>query len=201
METKSNEQVLSDQDEKAPLTKPRRGRPSKKQTVEFDEDNKIEEANEDEINEELEPTQKVKKVRPPKTEKQMAAFKEKCVKGNKQKTLSNQKLLIESAKTILKKEISQKKNEVSDDSSESSESEEEPEIIHIKKSKKKAAKKKIVIVHSDSSDSEDDEDNLPTKQFGKSHRNKSTIKSKVNEKSYSHPVKSYDNGISRYFVN
>jgi len=147
------------ENEKAPLTKPRKS----KQKVE------TEPPIEPPIDPPIQP--KPKKPRAPKTQKQIEVFKEKCALARKNNIKKQKDTIVESAKTILKKELKKEKKP-------DTESESEPEVIHITKPKRKP-KKKIIVVHSDSSSSESssssEEEHITKKQFGKSHRNKKSI--------------------------
>jgi hypothetical protein len=151
------------EDEQAPLTKPRKSKQKVDPIIET----------EPLIDPPIEPL-KPKKPRAPKTEKQLAVFKEKCALARKNNIKKQKDTIVESAKEILKKEMSKPKKTKEPDT----ESESEPEVIHIKKPKRKP-KKKIIVVHSDSSSSEssssEEEEHISKKQFGRSHRNKKSI--------------------------
>jgi hypothetical protein len=151
------------ENEKAPLTKPRKSKQKVEPIIEpiVEQDNKP-------IEPPIEP--KPKKPRAPKTEKQIEVFKEKCALARKNNIKKQKDTIVESAKTILKKELKKEKKQ-------DTESEDEPEVIHITKPKRKP-KKKIIVVHSDSSSessSSSEEEHITKKQFGKSHRNKKSI--------------------------
>jgi hypothetical protein len=152
------------ENEKAPLTKPRKSKQKVEPIIEpiVEQDNKP-------IEPPIEP--KPKKPRAPKTEKQLAVFKEKCALARKNNIKKQKDTIVESAKTILKKELKKEKKP-------DTESESEPEVIHITKPKRKP-KKKIIVVHSDSSSSEssssEEEKHISKTQFGRSHRNKKSI--------------------------
>jgi hypothetical protein len=117
--------------------------------------------------------------------------KENMEKRNKLKKL-------ESAKLLLKEEISKPKPKPKPDlvSSESaSEVDTEEEIIVVKKKAKpkKKPKKKIIIQEDDSTDSESDlelvEETRPrTKSFGKSHRNKKSVVKVHQHPSHNQPM-------------
>jgi len=150
------------ENEKAPLTKPRKSKQKVEPIIEHivEQDNKP-------IEPPIEP--KPKKPRAPKTQKQIEVFKEKCALARKNNIKKQKDTIVESAKTILKKELKKEKKP-------DTESESEPEVIHITKPKRKP-KKKIIVVHSDSSSSESSssEEHISKKQFGRSHRNKKSI--------------------------
>ena len=99
-----NSNISLSDDDKTPLTKPRRGRQPKETP---NENNTSIDINDNNAHEDIDNTisEPIKKTRKPKTAKQLEAFKNKCVTGLKEKTQTNHKLLIESAKTILKKEL------------------------------------------------------------------------------------------------
>jgi hypothetical protein len=166
-----------DQDERAPLTRPR-GKKIVEQTVSPDE-SEMEKLVTGVISGKPE---KVKKPRKPKTQKQLDVFFEKCANARKSKLETQNKQILESAKAIVQKELQKQKQPkkqpiiIPQQQSDSSETDTEPEIIHIKKTKKKSkSRQKIVVVHSDSdTDSRDSSltEYTPKKSFGRSHRNK-----------------------------
>lgn len=164
---KSREFIESQQDDQAPLTKPRKSK-TKVITVEPT----IEPTIEPPIEPEIKPV-KAKKPRAPKTQKQLEVFKEKCALARQNNIKKKKDDIIESAKQIVKKEIKKTKQNIVVES-ETSSSESDPEVIHVRRKSKKP-KKKIVVVHSesDSSDSEPKYERKP--EFGKSHRNKKSV--------------------------
>jgi hypothetical protein len=163
---KSREFIESQQDDQAPLTKPRKSK-TKVTTVEPTIEPPIEP--------EIKPV-KAKKPRAPKTQKQLEVFKEKCALARQNNIKKKKDDIIESAKQIVKKEIKKTKQNIVVES-ETSSSDSDPEVIHVrrKSNKSKKSKKKIVVVHSesDSSDSEPKYERKP--EFGKSHRNKKSV--------------------------
>ena len=125
------------------------------------------------------PVTKQKKPRKPKTAAQMEAFnrmREQKEVVDRQKRLDKK---IAGAKALLEAELSKqsvpvvqatpKKNEPN-----VSESESETEVIVSKKSSKKP--KRQIIIESSSDDDSVTEPLVKTKQFGKSHQNKSSIR-------------------------
>jgi hypothetical protein len=177
---KFQEYLQIKKDEDQPLTKPKG---LKKDKYNPNEDEEIEQ----EVEDIKETVLKPKKPRKPKTENQIKAFKEKCATQRQSNILKKQEdHLIESAKLLLKREMSKqqptkeiKKSKKIQEPETDSETEEE--IIHIKKPKKKP--KKIIVVHSDNSSSSESEEPefepMKVKDFGKSH----------NHKKYKQPVK------------
>jgi hypothetical protein len=162
---KSREYLESQQDEQAPLTKPKK---TKSKAV-------IIEAKIEAPDPEIIPA-KVKKPRAPKTQKQLEVFREKCALA-RQNNIKKKDDVLESAKQIVKKEIkktTKQNNVVESDSSDSSDS--EPEVIHVRRKSKRKPKKKIVVVHSDSSSDSEPQYEMK-KEFGKSHRNKKSVPS------------------------
>ena len=118
--------------------------------------------------------------------------KENMEKRNKIKKL-------ESAKLLLKEEISKPKKELIESSESASEVETDEEIIVVKKKPKPKPKKKpvkkIIIQEEDSTDSESDLElveevvNRPrSKSFGKSHRNKKSVVKVHQHPSHNQPM-------------
>jgi hypothetical protein len=169
---KSREYLESQQDEQAPLTKPKKTK-SKAIIVEA----KIEAP----LEPETKPA-KVKKPRAPKTQKQLEVFREKCALARQNNIKKKKDDVLESAKQIVKKEIkktTKQNNVVESDSSDGSDS--EPEVIHVRRKSRRKPKKKIVVVHSESSSSDSEPQYERKKEFGKSHRNKKSVPSHQTE--------------------
>ena len=163
---------INDLEEKVtPLTKARSKKIIKEEPVD-----------EEPVEEEPEPEPVKKKITRTVTEKK----KEQLIKARevKKENMEKRKALkkLESAKLLLKEEISKPKPKPELVSSESaSEVETDEEIIVVKKKQKtkKKPKKKIIIQEdsSESSESDDEEEPEPIKKksFGKSHRNKKSV--------------------------
>ena len=157
-----------------------------------------EEVVDDSVEEEPKPEPVKKKITRTVTEKK----KEQLIKAREVKKENMEKRnklkKLESAKLLLKEEISKPKPKPKPDlvSSESaSEVDTEEEIIVVKKKAKpkKKPKKKIIIQEDDSTDSESDlelvEETRPrTKSFGKSHRNKKSVVKVHQHPSHNQPM-------------
>ena len=127
-----------------------------------------------------EPPIKVKKPRPPKTEKQLEGLKKaqsvrraNLEKINYEKKLEASKFLMEHEEKLkANPELKIKKQKIVVQESSEEESESEPEIVYIKKHRK-TKKDKIIIEESESETEEEPEKYV--KPFGKSHRNKKSV--------------------------
>jgi hypothetical protein len=127
-----------------------------------------------------EPTIKVKKPRPPKTEKQMEGLKKAQAvrranldKINYEKKLEHAKFLKEHEEKLKSNpELKIKKQKIVVQESSEEESESEPEIVYIKKHRK-TKKDKIIIEESESESEEEPKQYV--KPFGKSHQNKKSL--------------------------
>ena len=183
---------INDLEEKVtPLTKARSKKDVKpvKETIEEPIDDSVEEEEPQPIKKKI--TRTVTEKKKEQLIKAREVKKENMEKRNKLKKL-------ESAKLLLKEEISKPKPKPKPDlvSSESaSEVDTEEEIIVVKKKAKpkKKPKKKIIIQEDDSTDSESDlelvEETRPrTKSFGKSHRNKKSVVKVHQHPSHNQPM-------------
>ena len=178
---------INDLEEKVtPLTKARSKKDVKKEEPEPIEEEPVEE----------EPEPVRKKITRTVTEKK----KEQLIKARevKKENMEKRKALkkLESAKLLLKEEISKPKPElVSSESASEVETDEEIIVVKKKQKTKKKPKKKIIIQEdsSESSESDDEEEPEPIKKksFGKSHRNKKSVVKVHQHPSHNHQPVNY----------